>query len=89
MKFTDNYISEKYEKIYAELLDKNNTVISLNLNGNRLSLSGMKALKRIIDRNMKAFEEREPKKIKSQIYNLKEKQKKIKEAQDKLEKQKR
>lgn len=52
----ENYISERYEKAYVELLNQNKTVISLNLQGNRISLSGMKAIKRIIDRNMKEYE---------------------------------
>jgi hypothetical protein len=51
----DNYISEKYEKIYAEILIKNHTLIMLNLQGNRLSLSGLKAIKKIIDKNLKDF----------------------------------
>lgn len=89
LKVADNYISEKYEKIYIDLLHKNLSLINLGLGGNRLSLSGLKGIKRIIDRNLKSFEEREPKKMKSEIYNLKEKQKKIKEAQEKIEKQKR
>lgn len=67
---------------------KNTTLILLDLRGNRLSLSGLKGIRKIIDRNLKAFEEREPKKMRSEIMNLKEKQKKIKEAQDKIEKQK-
>lgn len=48
----------------------------------------MKALKKIIDRNVKEFEDREPKKMKSEIYNMKEKQRKVREAQERLEKQK-
>jgi Ran GTPase-activating protein (RanGAP) involved in mRNA processing and transport len=55
LRVADNYISEKYEKIYAELLHKNTTLISLNLHGNRLSLSGLKAIKRIIDKNHKEY----------------------------------
>jgi hypothetical protein len=61
----------------------------LNLQGNRLSLSGLKSIKKIIDKNLKEYEEREPKKMRSEILNLREKQRKIKEAQDKIEKQKR
>ena len=56
LRVSDNYISEKYEKIYAELLHKNQTLISLSLQGNRLSLSGLKAIKKIIDKNMKEYE---------------------------------
>ena len=89
LRMSENYISEKYEKIYAELLHKNHTIISLNLHGNRLSLSGLKAIKKIIDKNLKEYEEREPKKMKSEILNLKEKQRKIKDTQEKIEKQKR
>ena len=65
LKVSDNYISEKYEKIYAEQLHKNTNLISLNLHGNRLSLSGLKTIKKIIDKNLKEYEEREPKKMKS------------------------
>ena len=31
----------------------------------KISLSGMKSIKKIIDRNLKEFEEREPKRMKS------------------------
>lgn len=89
LRASDNYVSEKYEKIYVELLQKNHTLISLALAGNRLSLSGLKGIRKVVERNLKAFEEREPKKMKSEILNLKEKQKKIKEAQEKIERQKR
>lgn len=87
-KAADNYISEKYEKIYIDLLSKNHSLISLTLTGNRLSLSGLRGIRRIIERNFKDYDEREPKKMKSEILNLKEKQRKIKEAQEKIEKQK-
>lgn len=80
----DNYISDKYEKIIVELLTKNNSLISFALGGNRLSLSSLKSIKRIMDRNAKELEEREPNKIKSEIYRLKEKQKKISEAKERL-----
>ena len=56
LKANDNYISEKYEKIYAELLDKNHVLISLSLQGNRLSLGGLKAVKKPIDRNLKNYQ---------------------------------
>jgi hypothetical protein len=53
------------------MLSKNNTLISFVLNGNRLSLSTLKSIKKIMDRNTKELEEREPNKIKSEIYRLK------------------
>lgn len=55
LKAADNYVSEKYEKIYIDMLQKNYTLISLALGGNRLSLSGLKGIKKIIDRNLKAY----------------------------------
>lgn len=58
LRASDNYVSEKYEKIYVDLLQKNHTLISLVLTGNRLSLSGLKGIRKVIDRNLKAFEER-------------------------------
>jgi hypothetical protein len=56
LRVSENYISEKYEKIYVEILHKNYNIISLVLNGNRLSLSGLRGIKKIIDRNLKAYE---------------------------------
>lgn len=53
VKSTDNYVSDKYEKLITELLHKNTTLITLNLVGNRLSLSCMKLIKKIMDRNNK------------------------------------
>lgn len=55
LRISDNYISEKYEKIYVDLLQKNYTLIGLALTGNRLSLSGLKGIKKIIERNLKVF----------------------------------
>lgn len=48
LRASDNYVSEKYEKIYVDLLQKNHTLISLALGGNRLSLSGLKGVRRVI-----------------------------------------
>lgn len=39
-----------------DLLHKNYNIISLVLNGNRLSLSGLRGIKKIVDRNLKAYE---------------------------------
>jgi len=65
LRAADNYISEKYEKVYMDLLGKNYSLISLTLAGNRLSLSGMRGIKKIIERNFRNYDEREPKKMKS------------------------
>lgn len=61
----DNFISEKHEKILVEMLEDNTTIVNFNLTGNRLSLACLKQIKKIIERNQKDLEEREPNKIKS------------------------
>ena len=83
----DNYISEKHEKLLLEMLEDNTSIASFVLVGNRLSLATLKQIKRITDRNQRDLEEREPNKIKSEIFRLKEKQKKINETKEQLESQ--
>lgn len=68
---TDNFISEKIEKILLEILEKNKTLVEFSLNGNRLSLCCMNRIKKILLRNNKELEEKEPNKIRTEIYRLK------------------
>lgn len=84
IKATDNFISEKIEKILLEILDKNKTLIEFAVNGNRLSLCCMNRIKKILQRNNKELEEKEPNKIRTEIYRLKYEQKKIIAAREKL-----
>ena len=85
IKSTDNFISEKIEKILLEILEKNKTLIEFSVNGNRLSLCFLNRVKKILQRNSKELEEREPNKIKTEIYRLKYEQKKIIAARKRLE----
>lgn len=87
IKVTDNFISEKIEKILLEILEKNKTLIEFAVQGNRLSLCCLNRIKKILQRNNKELEEREPNKIKTEIYRLKYEQKKIKAAKKKLDQQ--
>ena len=48
---TDNFISEKVEKILYESLYKNKFLTEFNLAGNRLSVSCMTKIKKIMNRN--------------------------------------
>lgn len=87
IKVTDNFISEKIEKILLEILDKNKSLIEFGVQGNRLSLCCLNRIKKILQRNNKELEEKEPNKIKTEIYRLKYEQKKIKAAKKKLDQQ--
>ena len=71
LRANDNYISEKVEKVLIEILDKNKFIQDLQVNGNRLSLCCLNRIQKIISRNIKLFEEKEPNKIRSEIYKLK------------------
>ena len=54
------------------------------MNGNRLSLACLNRIKKILLRNLKEQEEKEPNKIRTEIYRLKYEQKKIIKAKEKL-----
>ncbi len=71
IKCCDNFISEKIEKVLLEILENNKTLIEFSVNGNRLSLSCINKVKKILMRNSLELEEREPNIIKTQIYKLK------------------
>jgi hypothetical protein len=68
---SDNFISEKIEKMLLEILDKNKSLIEFAVSGNRLSLCCMNRIKKILSRNTKELEEKEPNKIRTEIYRLK------------------
>lgn len=84
LRVNDNFISEKIEKILLEILEKNRTLNDFNVKGNRLSLCCQKRIKMILERNTKELEEKEPNKIRTEIYRLKYEQKKIMAAKEKL-----
>ena len=71
LRLVDNFISEKIEKLLIEILEKNKTLIEFNVTGNRLSLCCLNRVKKIMQRNNIELEEKEPNKIKTEIYRLK------------------
>ncbi|CAD8044842.1 unnamed protein product [Paramecium primaurelia] len=87
LKANDNYISEKVEKLILEIIEKNQVIIDLQVTGNRLSLCCLNRIQKILLRNQKILEEKEPSKIRTEIYRLKYEQKKIQIAKDKLSQQ--
>lgn len=84
LRANDNYISEKVEKVLLEILEKNKTVQEISVNGNRLSLCCLSRIQKILQRNQKLLEEKEPNQIRTEIYRLKYEQKKILMAKEKL-----
>ena len=87
IKANDNFISEKIEKILIDILERNTSLISLSLKGNRLSVCCLNRIRKILLRNTKNLEDREPNKLKTEIYRLKYEQKKILIAKDRLKQQ--
>jgi len=70
-------------------LERNRAVISLGLKGNRLSVCCLNRIRKILLRNTKNLEDKEPNKLKTEIYRLKYEQKKILIAKDRLKQQER
>ena len=87
LKIGDNFISEKIEKILVDLLDDNKTLTEFTLLGNRISLSCLSRIKKIMHRNLKAVEEKEPNRLKVELYRLQYEEKKIVEAKERLKQQ--
>jgi len=68
-------------------LERNGSLIHLGLKGNRLSVCCLNRIQKILLRNRKDLEEKEPNKLKTEIYRLKYEQKKILIAKDRLKQQ--
>lgn len=66
------------------MIEKNKYLIELKVSGNRLSQCCLSRIDKIMKRNKKSLEEREPNKIRTEIYRLKYEQKKIMMAREKL-----
>jgi hypothetical protein len=64
IKATDNFISEKIEKIIIDLLEKNKSITEFHLSGNRLSICCLNRIKKILSRNTRELENKEPNKLK-------------------------
>ena len=84
IKLADNYFSESVEALMLEKLNKNITLIDIGLQGNRFSHSCLTKVKKITQRNIKMIEEREPNKLKAEIYRLRHEHGKFEEAKKAL-----
>ena len=89
LRIGDNFISEKIEKILLELLEDNKTLTEFVLQGNRISLSCLSRIKKIMQRNEKEIEGKEPSRLKVELYKLQNEEKKLLEEKMKLNQQER
>lgn len=63
IKANNNFISEKIEKLMLDLLVKNKHLIKFALSGNRLSICCLNRINKILNRNQKEKDDKEPNKL--------------------------
>ncbi|CAI2387605.1 unnamed protein product [Moneuplotes crassus] len=88
MKLVDNFFSENIEAILLQTLNKNTSLIDIQLQRNRLSHSCLSKVKKISVRNKCIIEEDEPNKLKKEIYRLRYEHDKLEQARQQLNNQK-
>ena len=69
-KVADNFISEKIEKEIIANIDMNRSIIVFTLKGNRISRACLNKVNKILRRNRKTYDDREPNKLQTQIHRL-------------------
>jgi Ran GTPase-activating protein (RanGAP) involved in mRNA processing and transport len=84
IKLRDNYFSHEIDYVIMDFLDKNKTLTKLDLTKNRFSLQCLQKINRIIDRNIKAKNEKEPNELLVEVYRLKYENTKLNEMKDTL-----
>jgi len=80
MKLVDNFFSENIEAVLLQTLNKNTSLIDIQLQRNRLSHSCLTKIKKIAVRNKCIIEEDEPNKLKKEIYRLRYEHDKLEQA---------
>lgn len=65
--FRDNFISENSEKILCELMEKNHHLIKLDLHGNRISLSCLSRVNKLLNRNIHDYDFKEPNRLNNTV----------------------
>lgn len=80
MKVSDNFFTENIETLLLETLNKNTTLTEIGIDGNRFSYSCLQRVKLISKRNLEMIEEHEPNKLKAEIYQLRDENKKLQTA---------
>ena len=78
MKFADNFISEKNEKILLDLVKCNNSLMVFDLAGNRISMSILNRIKKKMNENEKRNGFKEPNRLRNKVFRLRYEEKKVK-----------
>ena len=81
VRLNDNFFSVNIEAQLLELLNKNMHLTEVSLAGNRLSLGCLAKIKQINQRNIKLIEEKEPDRLKAELYRLRYENEKLQKAQ--------
>lgn len=84
IKLRDNYFSHEIDYVIMDFLDKNKNLTKLDLTKNRFSVQCLQKINKIIDRNIKAQNEKEPNKLLVEVYRLKYENTKLNEMKDTL-----
>ena len=84
IKLRDNYFSHEIDYVVIDFLDKNTNLIYLELTKNRFSYQCLQKIQKIIDRNVKIQNDKEPNKLLVEVYRLKYENTKLNEMKDTL-----
>ncbi len=71
MKLRDNYFSHEIDYVVIDFLEKNITLQMCDLNKNRFSFQCLKKINKIIERNKKRLNDKEPNRLLIDVYRLK------------------
>jgi hypothetical protein len=84
VKLRDNYFSHEIDYVVIDFVEKNTNLTLLDLNKNRFSFQCLQKLQKIIERNSKIKNDKEPNKLLVEVYRLKYENTKLNELKDAL-----
>ena len=84
IKLRDNYFSHEVDYVVVDFLEKNTSLIKLDLSKNRFSLQCHQKIQNIVDRNIKIQNDKEPNKLLVEVYRLKYENTKLNEKKETL-----
>lgn len=84
IKLKDNYFSHEIDNVVLDFIEKNVNLILFDLKKNRFSFQCLGRIQRVIDRNLKVLNDKEPNKLLVEVYRLKYENTKLNEMKDAL-----
>jgi Ran GTPase-activating protein (RanGAP) involved in mRNA processing and transport len=82
IKLRDNYFSHEIDYVVIDFIEKNNNIQYLDLSKNRFSFQAIQKIQKIIDRNIKFQNDKEPNKLLIEMYRLKYENTKLNEMKE-------